>query len=366
MTTDCQNQVKWETISCPLCGSDNEKALLEKVIEPEQLKCRMAQCNECAMVYLNPRPTQETIGHFYPENYEAYRSPRLGGNFRKRFRDWMTGMIQTELHGYPGAKSNFARKLLARFASPLFAPDRASHTSIPFHGQGKLLDVGCGGGWFIHRMQQRGWDVTGIDFSAHAVEMTRKNYQLPAHIGTLPHPKIQPESFDVVNLGAVLEHVHDPLTTIQSAKDVLRPGGWLVVSVPNLDSWGFRQFGEDWHPLCLPHHLLHFTPTTLKRLIQAQGMEVRELRIVGRSSWMRRSIRNREQRLGTNFWRRLQRTGRLIPSLMTSYSIQRGQGDCLFMIAERPRFKTDIARKMVSQMRSGIGSRPRGAMRSRA
>ena len=104
----------------------------------------------------------------------------------------------------------------------------------------RILDYGCGSGWFAHRMRERGWQVTGMDMSAHAVEKARNHFGLHVIHGTLPHGDVKPESFDVVTLGAVLEHLHWPHKVIGAAAQALVPGGYLVLSVPNMASWGFR------------------------------------------------------------------------------------------------------------------------------
>src|SRR5262249_23099022 len=151
---------------------------------------------------------------------------------------------------------------------------------LPFVGEGRLLDFGCGSGWYAHRMRELGWQVTAMDFNAQVAAQVQQRFGIPVVVGTLPHPEIEPESYDVITMGAVLEHVHRLHEVVAAAARALRPGGYLMAAVPNLDSWGFRHFGEDWWGLQIPHHLLHFNPTTLRRMLKAHGLEVRQLRIL--------------------------------------------------------------------------------------
>jgi SAM-dependent methyltransferase len=229
--------------------------------------------------------------------------------------------------------------VIAVLASPWLRPGRDSLTAIPFHGEGRLLDFGCGAGWYAHRMRQRGWKVSGIDFSRYAASQVQQRLGIPVLVGSLPHPEVKPESFDVITMGSVLEHVHHPRQVIDAAARALRPQGLLVVVVPNLDSWGFRYFGRDWFPLDLPRHLLHFTPITLRRLVEAHGLEVQELRMLGRTSWMRSSLALARRRRGASFGRRLlaacQRL-RIVPSLLTRWSVWNRQADCILLIARKP------------------------------
>src|SRR5262249_34220315 len=113
---------------------------------------------------------------------------------------------------------------------------------------------------------------------------------LTVHVGSLPHPAIAAETFDAINMGSVLEHVHQPHRLIEAAVKVLRPGGYLAVSVPNYESWTMRHSLPHCLHLDIPRHLLHFTQVPLRRLLSAHGLEVREVRMLPRTSWMKRTL----------------------------------------------------------------------------
>src|SRR5262249_53472381 len=201
----------------------------------------------------------------------------------------------------------------------------------------------------------RGWQVTGMDMSPHAVEQAKRHFGLDVVHGTLPHPAIAANSFEVITMGAVLEHLHWPHRVIAAAARALKPGGRLVISVPNFASWGYRFFGADWWPLELPRHLLHFTPATLRLLVEAHGLKVTELRMLGRTGWMRRSlaawhgrVRARKNEIAAESPRsrsstlsRSQRflasfgTVRMIQSGLTRWRVGPGQAVCLLLIARR-------------------------------
>jgi SAM-dependent methyltransferase len=188
-------------------------------------------------------------------------------------------------------------------------------------------------------MRELGWNVTGMDFNPFAASQVARNFGIPVLVGSLPHPEVGEQSFDVITLGAVLEHVHRPHQIIEAATRALRPGGLLVVSVPNLESWGFYYFWQDWWPLELPRHLLHFNPATLRRLVEMHGLEVVELRMLPHTNWMRRSLeRARYWHWGSLARRLLLRFGklRIVQSLLTHWTVWRNQGDCLLLIARRP------------------------------
>jgi hypothetical protein len=133
----------------------------------------------------------------------------------------------------------------------------------------------------------------------------------------------------------VLEHVHDPHPVIAAAAEALRPGGLLVISVPNLASWPHRYFGADCWALELPRHLLHFTPVTLRRLMETHGLSVSELRIVARKSWMRRSFAAARRR-GDRRW--VTRLAALpgVTSMLTNWTARTGRADCMTILARKP------------------------------
>lgn len=330
----------WEDIACPLCRARNEFEILQKRSDGPAETYRLVKCGQCGMGYLNPRPIETEIGRYYQESYGPYQAPptrRLKD--RPRLRQYLESLVRSHYFGYPPPLRHFRDRLAARIARWTLRPDRGSLTHLPYHGEGRLLDFGCGSGWYAHRMKERGWQVTGLDFSSHAAKQVEKLFGIPVHVGTLPHPDLKPQSFDMITMGAVLEHVHDPHQVVGAAATLLKPGGRLVIAVPNWSSWGFRFFGPYWWGLELPRHLLHFTPATLARLIKSHGLIVRELTTLVRGGWLRRSMALVRQDVDAPVSRRwLSALGRVRPlaSLMARITGWTNQADCLKLIAELP------------------------------
>ena len=324
--------VRWEETPCPLCGARDEEMVLQTRVE--NASCQLVRCRRCQMVYLNPRPDESSLGRFYPHDYQPY-SPRVQARtgLLARLRRKLEGLVLSAYFAYPPPVQGLTGRLAAALARPWLAPGRDSHTSIPYTGKGHLLDFGCGGGWFARRMADRGWKVIGMDFSEHAAAQVRERFKLPVYVGSLPHPAVRPESFDVINMGASLEHVPHPNRVLEAAVKALRPGGLLVASVPNFAGWVPRTFGTDWFSLDLPRHLLHFTPATLRRLLVAHGLVVEELRMLGRVSWLRRTLRN-ARTSGNTSWKR--RLAALAPGLWTRWTVWSRQADCMMAIARKP------------------------------
>jgi SAM-dependent methyltransferase len=330
--------VRWEDVPCPLCGARRERVVFPRLRSPEGIDSRLVRCDGCGLGYLNPRPDRDSIRQFYTEDYDPYRAPSPSQT-RSALLARLEQRYLALFHGYPAPRSAWWESAAAILLAPWLAPAPDSVTRLPFHGRGRLLDVGCGSGWFGHRMRERGWDVTGIDFNPHAVRQARNTYGYPVHLGTLPHSEITPRSFDVVTMGCVLEHVHDPHELVAAAREALCPGGYVAVTVPNFNSWTLRTFGQHSHQLDAPRHLLHFTPETLRGLLRRHGLEVTEQRMLGRSSWLRRTVNtvcgSSEVSGKLRGLARLMKW-RLLRGLLTKRGVRRGESDAFLMLAYRP------------------------------
>lgn len=297
--------IRWETVPCPLCGAASDREFL-RATGDDGVVYRLGQCAECGMVYTNPRPDRASIGHFYPEDYSPYQPPS-----RRR-----TGFLR-QLRGRLGLRG-----------------EKTLSDRIPLRSGGVLMDYGCGSGWFAAQMRDRGWNAIGMDFSSHAAAAARKNFGLTVIHGMLPHPAVARESIDAITLRAVLEHVHDPRLLLGAVRDALRPGGWVYLSVPNLASWGFRAFGRSWFPLDPPRHLLHFSPETLRRVVEGCGFVVEAVSTMGHTKWTGYSV-ERAAKERPSWWVRLCRL-HLVRSAVTRWTQWTAQADDLVLLARKP------------------------------
>jgi SAM-dependent methyltransferase len=298
-------EIRWERTACPACGSADEDEFL-RAPGDDGAEYRLAKCRRCTFVFTNPRPTADSLAALYPPDYAPYESRKLRKGGRHALRARLFGVAERSL------------------------ADR-----IPVPPGGRLLDYGCGSGLFAAKMRGRGWDARGMDFSAHAAESARRNFGLEVIHGDLPHPAVPPNSLDAITLRAVLEHVHDPARLLRAAAAVLKPGGHLYVSVPNLDSWGFGAFGVAWHPLHLPWHLLHFTPGTLRRVVADSGLIVEAVKTRGHGRWMVFSAA-RSARFRPRLWAVAVRRVRPLRSALTALTEWRDRGDDLCLLARKP------------------------------
>jgi 2-polyprenyl-3-methyl-5-hydroxy-6-metoxy-1,4-benzoquinol methylase len=302
-----QPSVEWEETACLLCGSRHSSLLLEAPdFQPGTAGLRFAvvQCHDCGLCFTNPRPSQASMAQFYPPLYRPHHP----------------------------------RSALRRRATPAFLKwSRNERKTLPWHGQGRLLDFGCGNGSYLERMTKQGWQVTGLDTSPSAVARVRRGLGLHVLHGSLPHPQLRPGSFDVITMWQSLEHVHEPMQVLRQAHALLVPGGRLLVAAPNIDSLPFRWFGAAWFALDLPRHLIHFTPPTLTSMLERAGFRPHSVRMVRHSDWLRSSA---QRALGLanpahpeQWCRWLSR--KPLSRLATWYGSLTGQADSMLVLADK-------------------------------
>lgn len=134
----------------------------------------------------------------------------------------------------------------------------------------RLLDVGCHIGVFVEAAAAAGWDARGIDPSAWAVDLARQR-GLPVDQGVLERGRYPSASFDVITLWDVIEHLADPLDTLRCCRELLRPGGWIVVHTMDVGSVTARLLGSRW-PWLMEMHLYYFDRRTLPAMLEAAGL----------------------------------------------------------------------------------------------
>jgi len=278
-----------ESATCVLCEATSSVVVVAQRdinLDLGEEVFTLVRCEGCGLIYLNPRPTQAEIHAYYPKEYyplENSREPRLVDQFFKHLSNPLKKGIMQEFYGYPeklGARRSSLGRVLRRLA--LF-PEYwhlkfAGRDIIPFWGDGRILDVGCGPGKLMRVLRERGWDTYGLDFSPVAVDYARSKHGLNAILGDLFEAAYKDAFFDVVLFNHSLEHMYNPVETLCESYRILKPGGLLLIYIPNAGSFEARLFGKWWVQWDVPRHLFHFTKDTIARLLSKTGFRLSKIK----------------------------------------------------------------------------------------
>jgi SAM-dependent methyltransferase len=242
---------QFEVTTCPMCRSDAGTLLFagRDLLHGGSAQFQLVTCQVCGHIYQNPRPTVASIGRYYPEDYIPFQRA-----------------IEDEPHLW--------RRLDRRYGR--YRRCVAVHQAAG--GVGRLLDVGCATGIFLDGMRQFGWQVQGVEPTWSAVEYARRRFDLDVFHGRLEEARFPAQRFDAITLWDVLEHVHEPRPLLAEIVRLLRPGGLLVISLPNPDSLEARLLGPYWLGWDLPRHLNLFRPALLNRHFRQVGLRVERIR----------------------------------------------------------------------------------------
>jgi 2-polyprenyl-3-methyl-5-hydroxy-6-metoxy-1,4-benzoquinol methylase len=206
---------------------------------------QIAHCAACGFDITSPQPAMNEIAAYYPAGY----------------------------YGNPGDR---------RFPPMVEALQKALYTqrvrmveSVAGARRGRVLDVGCGRGLLLEAFRRRGWDVQGTELTEKAARYAQQVAGVPVEIGQLEEIGFPESHFDAITMWHVLEHVHDPRVVLAEVSRILKPGGVLLVGVPNFSGFEARLFKDKWFHLDVPRHVTHLTKTTLKQALHGNGLQDR-------------------------------------------------------------------------------------------
>lgn len=241
-----------ETVNCNLCNHDEARLFYELPdwqINRPGIVARLVKCQNCGLIYQNPRPTEAEIDQLYPPEYENFTVDED----QKKSSRLMRQVMQYGI--------NKRRRAVLREKTG-----------------GSLLDVGCATGIFLETMRAaQGWNLKGIEISEHAARIAREQKQLDVTTGTLEQAGFADGQFDVVTLWDVLEHLHDPAGSLREIYRILKPGGVIVFRIPNGGSLDARLFGPYWAGLEPPRHLFVFDQKTLTVFLSNAGLTIKRM-----------------------------------------------------------------------------------------
>ncbi len=243
---------------CPLCGSAG--AILYRNLRDRLYSAPgtygFYRCRSCRLVWLHPAPSPGDWDELYADYFthslaEGAREVPLP---RSRVRQ---AVLATHF-GYSHHPLTPKLRRLGRILSLVsFIRDMAGrHVEwLPFVAGGKLLEVGCGNGEFLKRMEGLGWDAQGVEPDRRAAQIARERLGLKVVSGVLEETSFPDGAFDAVVMNHVIEHIAETRSSLERCFRLLKPGGRLVAVTPNFDGLGRRFFQDAWAHLDPPRHL---------------------------------------------------------------------------------------------------------------
>jgi 2-polyprenyl-3-methyl-5-hydroxy-6-metoxy-1,4-benzoquinol methylase len=243
-----------ETEACPICAASTRPTSVRArdMVVTGDGPFEVVECEACQFGLTVPQLSPAELGRYYAEAYyeDFYEHSGKHRGALAQLRDRLRGWSANRRNGAP----------------PFGFADKR---------RGQVLDVGCGSGELLGHFAARGWTTYGIDPSGAAVAAAARR-GAAVHEGTLFDHPWEEERFTAITFQHSLEHVEDPVGSLERARSLLEPGGVLAIAVPNWASWQRRRFGDMWAMLDLPRHQQHFSPTALKRLAAKLDLTVDE------------------------------------------------------------------------------------------
>ena len=241
------------SMKCPVCLNPATAPALtgtDLLFETTSRTFTLDSCPACRCLFLNPMPDVDELAGFYPNQY------------------WWSA-------ARPGA--------LKRLESMYRKIALRDHVSFITKAAGNraglvLLDVGCGSGALLGTLKQRGFRVTGVDFSPEAAKVAGQENGVRVVVGSLEEAAFSDQSFDIVTLFHVMEHVTNPREVLSEVFRILRPNGAVVLQVPNVDSWQFMLFKAKWYGLDIPRHVIDYSKDAMLKLLNDSGFVPRRIR----------------------------------------------------------------------------------------
>jgi 2-polyprenyl-3-methyl-5-hydroxy-6-metoxy-1,4-benzoquinol methylase len=218
-----------EVVACNLCSGTATQPFAQRD------GMQLVQCVDCGLVYVNPRRDAERIY----QHYNSHQSSR----------------IQYYLDAEVADRRTFNE--LLDLADQL-APQR-----------GALLDIGPNIGTCLALAHERGWGTYGVEINAEAARYCREQRGLNVIAGALDAHTYPDNSFDIVLMGDVIEHLRDPLDLMRVVQAILKPGGAVIISTPDIGGWAGRLL-----QIKPEEHLYYFAPATMRTLLRKAGLDV--------------------------------------------------------------------------------------------
>jgi SAM-dependent methyltransferase len=234
-------------VACVACGGKGHSLYAVKAGH------KVWKCGSCGTLFLFPLPRPSETESIYGKEYFAGAREGFGYVDYDADKEAMRSVFERYLRDF--------KRILGK--------------------TGRLLDIGAATGYFMKIAEEKGWKTCGVEISPYAAELGRSR-GLDIETGTIHSTAFGQESFDMVTMWDVVEHVPDPILDIGKACSLLRPGGLLAINTPDSGSRFARVMGSRWHLLVPPEHIFYFNRDSLITILDKSGFEIIEVGCIGK------------------------------------------------------------------------------------
>ncbi len=236
---------------CPICQSEKIKMVLSATDQTvSREKFQVWECQNCSARFTQEVPVESEIGRYYQsEEYISHTDTNKG----------IINRLYQVVRNYTlNQKVDLVKKLSGK-------------------DQGNILDLGCGTGDFLGAMEKYGWKTLGLepDEGARAIAMEKNNVHTKE---TQELFQLEPNSFDMVSMWHVLEHVHELHSYLEQIRSILKNDGNLIIAVPNYQSLDAQHYQDKWAAYDVPRHLYHFSPLSMEKLLEKNGFRMKKMK----------------------------------------------------------------------------------------
>lgn len=231
--------------NCPICETDKIETVNE--IRDHFLtgeKFQLTKCRNCGFLFTNPRPEKSLLGKYYEsEDYFSHSKKKKG----------LITFLYDSVKNY---SLNKKYKIISAYKN-----------------DGNILDIGCATGEFLNQFKKHGWKTKGIEPADEPRQFAIENY----HLDVQPEEALNEfyeDSFDVISMWHVLEHVPDLKERMEQIRRILKKDGLLVIALPNYLSWDGQHYQDYWAGYDVPRHLYHFTQKTITELLARYSLSI--------------------------------------------------------------------------------------------
>ncbi|NQU83978.1 MAG: class I SAM-dependent methyltransferase [Parcubacteria group bacterium] len=259
------SKIEYEKVECLFCKEKTKKKLLLRT--PDRINnlpgiFSLVRCKKCGLVFQDPRPKEKYIKYYYPDSAGYYQPVE-----KKQLNIWRWIEKKTLINFYGYSNLGRVNTFIKFILYPIYFYFYKYKSFPHYVKNGKLLEIGCSNGALLKKLKGCGWKVTGIELNKKAAKYGQERANLDIKIGSLFDYEFPKNSFDVVIMDMVLEHLFHPEKAIKKITDFLKPGGQLIFCIPTFDSFESKTFKEYTYICHLPCHLFFFNKSNVKRLL---------------------------------------------------------------------------------------------------